>query len=479
MLILFLLQLKSGQNPYQILGIPKNSDDQQIKTAYHKLARKYHPDISKEKDAERKFIDATDAYELLKDKRRRQIYDQTGSVSEIPDEAEQQRRFQQFQQFQNFQRHFFNVKFTTPIVDENSIDSVLGDSTDCLVMIYSSRYMHACIDFVYFYEEIANHYKYIIKFMRNDASKSRTFMKTSGVNSIPNVVYVHRNSKGTLSYSKMDINSVHDKSSFLSWMIQCWDFYITRINSIIQAKKWLKKNPGLTHILSVSYEREPAIEMKRIATVYGYNCKFAILTVNSSQIKELSQINISNIPEYHIYRREGDKVLDDLSIELKNYANPQFSRLNTKSQFLECRNFCLVYIGNPTSYQINRYISIIDEPIVYIDNNSTFAKKLKLKKTQWILFEGLKRRYSVVQDKENIRNEIAKYKSNTLLMKNLPSDVRIDFYFSDELNDMSEYFDKNIQKLIDYPYKETLNQLSIEFVVTGFLIILIFLFCCC
>ena len=53
MLLLFFLQLKSGQNPYQILGIPRDSDEKQIKSAYHKLVRKYHPDISKEKDAER------------------------------------------------------------------------------------------------------------------------------------------------------------------------------------------------------------------------------------------------------------------------------------------------------------------------------------------------------------------------------------------------------------------------------------------
>jgi curved DNA-binding protein len=64
---------------YAILGVARDASDDDIKKAYRKLARKYHPDVSKEKDAEEKFKAMAEAYETLKDKEKRAAYDQLGS----------------------------------------------------------------------------------------------------------------------------------------------------------------------------------------------------------------------------------------------------------------------------------------------------------------------------------------------------------------------------------------------------------------
>jgi len=64
---------------YAILGGSQNADDEEIKSAYRRLARKYHPDVSKEKDAEEKFKEMAEAYETLKDPEKRAAYDQLGS----------------------------------------------------------------------------------------------------------------------------------------------------------------------------------------------------------------------------------------------------------------------------------------------------------------------------------------------------------------------------------------------------------------
>ncbi|XP_039524592.1 dnaJ homolog subfamily B member 9 [Pimephales promelas] len=64
---------------YEILGVPKDASDRQIKKAFHKLAMRYHPDKNKSPDAEAKFREIAEAYETLSDDNRRKEYDQTRS----------------------------------------------------------------------------------------------------------------------------------------------------------------------------------------------------------------------------------------------------------------------------------------------------------------------------------------------------------------------------------------------------------------
>lgn len=63
---------------YDILGVPKDATERQIKKAFHKLALKYHPDRNKGPDAEAKFREIAEAYETLSDDKRRREYDQFG-----------------------------------------------------------------------------------------------------------------------------------------------------------------------------------------------------------------------------------------------------------------------------------------------------------------------------------------------------------------------------------------------------------------
>ena len=64
---------------YEVLGVNKSADEAEIKKAYRKLAMQFHPDKNPDnKEAEEKFKEASEAYEILSDKDKRQIYDQYG-----------------------------------------------------------------------------------------------------------------------------------------------------------------------------------------------------------------------------------------------------------------------------------------------------------------------------------------------------------------------------------------------------------------
>ncbi len=63
---------------YKTLGVERDAQQDAIKRAYRRLARKYHPDVSKEKDAEKRFQQVNEAYQVLQDPEKRKAYDQLG-----------------------------------------------------------------------------------------------------------------------------------------------------------------------------------------------------------------------------------------------------------------------------------------------------------------------------------------------------------------------------------------------------------------
>ena len=66
---------------YEVLGVPKNATDKEIKSAFRRLAKQYHPDVNKEVDAEAKFKEIQEAYAVLSDENRRKQYDQFGHAA--------------------------------------------------------------------------------------------------------------------------------------------------------------------------------------------------------------------------------------------------------------------------------------------------------------------------------------------------------------------------------------------------------------
>lgn len=72
-----------GKDYYKILGIAKGASDDDIKKAYRKQALKWHPDKNKTANAEEKFKEVAEAYEVLSDPKKREIYDQYGEEGRL------------------------------------------------------------------------------------------------------------------------------------------------------------------------------------------------------------------------------------------------------------------------------------------------------------------------------------------------------------------------------------------------------------
>ncbi|EIW64532.1 uncharacterized protein TRAVEDRAFT_25682 [Trametes versicolor FP-101664 SS1] len=72
------------KDPYQVLGVKRDASAAEIKKTYFGLARKYHPDTNADKNAQEKFVEIQEAYDILKDQKKRAEYDKYGSASQQP-----------------------------------------------------------------------------------------------------------------------------------------------------------------------------------------------------------------------------------------------------------------------------------------------------------------------------------------------------------------------------------------------------------
>uniref|UniRef100_A0A8C9DLD2 DnaJ homolog subfamily C member 16 n=1 Tax=Prolemur simus TaxID=1328070 RepID=A0A8C9DLD2_PROSS len=130
--LVLILQILSALDfdPYRILGVSRTASQADIKKAYKKLAREWHPDKNKDPGAEDKFIQISKAYEILSNEEKRAHYDHYGAAGES-----QGYRFRHFHKNFYFDESFFNFPF----------NSERRDSIDEKYLLYFSHYVNEVV----------------------------------------------------------------------------------------------------------------------------------------------------------------------------------------------------------------------------------------------------------------------------------------------------------------------------------------------
>ena len=114
------------QDYYQTLGVERNATEAQIKSAYRKLARKYHPDVNKDPSAVEKFKNINEAYEVLSDKEKRARYDSLGANWQAGSEYTPPPGFENFN-FNNASSGFSGANFQDMGGFSDFFGSIFGD----------------------------------------------------------------------------------------------------------------------------------------------------------------------------------------------------------------------------------------------------------------------------------------------------------------------------------------------------------------
>ncbi|CRL07622.1 CLUMA_CG020587, isoform A [Clunio marinus] len=233
------ISCSSFSNPYQILGVDKRATLPELKRAYKQLAKEWHPDKSDHPDAEKKFIEIKQAYELLSDVERRKAYDGHGITNEdyLENMYARYREQKNKQMYNNFARYnpdspindYFPPKRNYEEVPDNTMYHKLSITTryyETNVLPKSKHSPHLLIfytDWCFSCLKISPAFKKVIEALESlgvvmasvNLAHENQLARKAGVSGVPNLVlvvdehpYVY---KGTITNVQMVVDFVRNK----------------------------------------------------------------------------------------------------------------------------------------------------------------------------------------------------------------------------------------------------------------------------
>lgn len=417
--------LKHGDDPYKILGVRRDATEAEIKRAFREKTKLYHPDVSKleRKEAERKFIQCNDAYELLTDPQRKRIYDQTGSVNDEPNS--QQDYYQNpysFHEdiFSQFFRQSTKRDYQTEEITSSNYEKVLKANKELFVLIYDGNDLFYSDQYISFFENLATEFQSHTKFVRNNLNTGHAFAVKNGIKSssqLPAVLYLrYQDDQPPISILNHRINN---RQSFVSFMKKCWSPKFKKFKDFSKLESWINKNPGYTKVIVLIKGNDPDLSFYKAASQYR-SCKFAVLI--DDYIAAIRKFKLTEFPTMISIRGETISPLKSFD-ELKSIEKPFFARIQPDSLENECRKCCLVHIGQPTQQTMRNFSSFTMAATMWIPSKSKFAQELKLSDGEMIIISGMENKYVKIDQSKKISIQISSFMKNGLRKITIPRGI--------------------------------------------------------
>jgi hypothetical protein len=372
--------LKHGEDPYKILGVSRHATQDEIRRAFMDITRKHHPDRAKNKESERIWMRANDAYELLKDEKRRHAFDRTGSVGEEPGSGgyHEYNTGDPFSFFHNFDSSW-DYKFRTEQVGFEEHRQILKITKEMFILIYQEHDPFSAMQCGPMFDGLADELKESTKFMRAPVVTRAGFISEYDIRRIPAILYLREEQDGTVTHEIS--TSVNSRETILDWIQSVWNADIAYFTRVERLKQWIQKVQGFTRVVAIEYGNDPSMAFKKMAAMYRH-VKFAVLI--DDYVAAIREFKLKTFPATIVFR--GSRQVDFTTIE--DVANPLFARLERDSLATVCYERCFVHIGPPTDDLLTSLVNFTEVPVMWIPGKSHFAHALGVGEEQWVILSG-------------------------------------------------------------------------------------------
>lgn len=366
----FLSAILVGQDPYAILGVTRHATQEEIRKAFRAKTRKFHPDKNKEPNAEKKWVQINDAYELLKDPVKKARFDNYGLVDESlteqpkgPNRADKIKTIlaqdlasrsmdQRFGEFDYKKRN----DVVTQITDE-TFSALTRDGRPWLIYAYETEdHRHKNI-----LEDLFRKTGFLFGIGSIKVSKSPQTARLLSIKTTPRMVlYDPRDQKATHFSGELTLRSV---TKFAS---QKFGAEVTIVHDDAEIWAWRKTDLDRLHVILFSDLPDVPSSFEIVAAFLPRNAVFAFASINQINLpkypRAIGSLTLDELPTYIVYRMGDPK--DDtfggpvipivapmeldagsLSAIIRRYNYPVFCEINANNFNRLSSEFIIIFIS--------------------------------------------------------------------------------------------------------------------------------------